>query len=115
MRKRVRPESTSTTLTTLRNWRRNVIGSSVAIVAIPPASYAFRLPAVARILTRSTPKSERTTPSQAPSWREDARNGQCVLLITGKVDADAVGITIGMMLGGHGTAYLADPEFRTEN
>jgi hypothetical protein len=31
--------------------------------------------------------------------------------IAGKVDSDAVRIAIGMMLGGRGSAYLADLEF----
>jgi hypothetical protein len=33
--------------------------------------------------------------------------------IAGKVDSDAVRIAIGMMLGGRGSAYLADLEFET--
>jgi hypothetical protein len=33
--------------------------------------------------------------------------------IVGKVDSDAVGIGIGLMLGGRGSAYIADLEFET--
>lgn len=33
--------------------------------------------------------------------------------IVGKIDPDAVRITIGMMLGGRGSAYIADTEFET--
>jgi hypothetical protein len=31
--------------------------------------------------------------------------------ITGQVDRDATHVTIGFMLGGRGSAYMADPEF----
>jgi hypothetical protein len=31
--------------------------------------------------------------------------------IVGRIDPDAVSITIGLMLGGHGAAYIADQEF----
>lgn len=34
--------------------------------------------------------------------------------VTGKIDADAVRITIGMMLSGMGGAAIADPEFETQ-
>src|SRR6185503_14129183 len=35
--------------------------------------------------------------------------------IVGRIDNDAVSITIGLMLGGRGTAYFADQEFKSEN
>jgi len=33
--------------------------------------------------------------------------------IAGRIDTDAVNITIGLMLGGRGAAYIADPEFES--
>ena len=33
--------------------------------------------------------------------------------IVGRIDTDAVRITIGLMLGGRGAAYIADPEFES--
>lgn len=33
--------------------------------------------------------------------------------IVGKIDPDAIRISIGLMLGGHGSAYIAEPEFGT--
>lgn len=39
-----------------------------------------------------------------------------MLEVAGKIDADAVGITIGVLLGGRGAAYFADQEFeRVDN
>ena len=33
--------------------------------------------------------------------------------VAGKIDADAIRITIGVLLGGRGAAYLAEPEFES--
>jgi hypothetical protein len=40
-------------------------------------------------------------------------SGWTVREIVGTIDADAVNVTIGLMLGGRGSAYIADVEFET--
>ena len=35
------------------------------------------------------------------------------MLVTGKIDADAVTITIGVLLGGRGAVFFSDPEFES--